>query len=61
MFVIDFSRHLAHYANLICQNIGDVSSQLALTISIFTRSNCYHSFMVGRVMFHFAEATIVID
>lgn len=29
------------------------------TISIFTRSNRYHSFMVKRVMSHFAKATIV--
>ena len=59
MFVIDVGWYLAHYANLICLNIEDEPSQSIPTISIFTRSKCYHSFMVKRVMSHFAEATIV--
>ena len=59
MFFIDVGRYLAHYANLICLNIEDDRSQSMSTISIFTPSNCYHSFMVKRVIFHFAEATIV--
>ena len=65
MFVIDAGWYFACYADLICLGIGlgigDGLSQSAPIISISTQSNCHHSFMVKKVMFHFAEATIAID
>ena len=65
MFVIDFGWYFACYADLICLGIGlgigDGLSQSAPIISISTQFNCHHSFMVKKMMFHFAEATIAID
>ena len=61
MFVIDVGWYFACYADLICLGIGDGLSQSAPIISISTQSNCHLSFMVKKVMFHFAEATIAID
>ena len=65
MFIIDVGWYFSCYADLICLciglGIGDGLSQSAPIISISTQSNCHHSFMVKKVMFHFAEATIAID